>query len=110
MIGWPDFGDCEAANSCSEQVLRAAGSPWSTAWCQDHMYVCGSRPRLSVTEGGFVFPYCFVCTMPSAPVEMYSTGSTSVLMPDNSLNVATWIPSTWITKVDADITLGLPAA
>jgi hypothetical protein len=33
-----------------------------------------------------------------------------VLIPDSSLNVATWIPSTWITKVDALITVGLPLA
>jgi hypothetical protein len=48
--------------------------------------------------------------MPDVPVEMYSTGSTSVLIPDSSLNEATWIPSTWITKVDAVMTVGLPPA
>src|SRR6185437_1817056 len=67
-------------------------------------------PRLSVTVGGLVLPYCLVCRMPSGPVEMYSTGSTSVLIPDNSLKDATWMPSTWMTKVDADMTVGLPPA
>src|ERR1700722_8841715 len=67
-------------------------------------------PRLRVTCGGLVLPYCLVCKMPSGPVEMYSTGSTSVLMPESSLNDATWMPSTWMTKVDADITVGLPPA
>src|SRR5581483_551751 len=110
MMGWPAFGDCDAANSCSEQVLRAAGSPCSTAWCQAHMYVSVSRPRLSVICGGLVLPYCLVCTIPPGPVEMYSTGSTSVLMAESTLNVATWIPSTWITKLEAVITVGLPLA
>src|SRR5215469_1466594 len=67
-------------------------------------------PRLSVTVGGLVLPYCLVCRMPSGPVEMYSTGSTSVLIPESSLKDANWMPSTWMTKVDADITVGLPPA